>query len=151
VEVGAETPNSPAQRMALPGFAFVTMPTPKRSRRRVVVMAVVSAAAIFLLLGVMEENRSTRANVAERAEADDVRIDPDRLPVALVQYPATVIGQMSSGQKVRCTIRSLRDDEIPSCVIPPSPAASLQFQDRANTPVSIATRGIWLTPSMPAK
>ena len=123
MEPGQETPNSGAQRMALPGFALVTTPSPQRSRWRYMPVAVASLAAIFLFNGVMEENRSTRESVAELAQVDDVRIDPDHLPVALVEYPATVTGQTSDGQKVRCTIRVLNDEERPSCIIPLAPAA----------------------------
>jgi hypothetical protein len=145
VEPGEETPNSPAQRMALPGFAFVTPPPPKRSRRRFIPVAMASTVAVFLLYGVMDENHSTRVNVAERAQVSDVRIDPDNLPVALVQYPATVTGQTSDGQNVRCTIRSLHDEGGPSCVIPPSTVPHPQVPVEA--PVVIAPPTSQVTPS----
>jgi hypothetical protein len=149
VEPGAETPNSPARRMAFPGFAFVTTPSPKRSRRRYIPVAVVSIVAAILLYGVMDENHSARVNVAERAQVQDVRIDPDHLPLALVQYPATVTGQTSGGQKVRCTIRSLQDDESPSCAIPPSAVPHQQV--RVEAPVSIAPSTSEVTPATPGE
>jgi penicillin-binding protein 1A len=99
---------------------------------------VVSIVALVLFYGVMDENQSTRVNVAERAKADDVQIDPDGLPIALVQYPATVTGHTSGGQKVSCTIHSLDDEESPSCQIPPSAARVPELQVRADRPTSTA-------------
>ena len=116
VKPGAEIPNSRVH-MALPGFALVTSPSPKRSRWRYMPVAVASLVAFFLLYGVMEDNQLTRLSVAERAQTNNVEIDPDHLPATLVQYPVTVTGQTSGGQKVSCTIRALHDKQSPSCVI----------------------------------
>ena len=154
MEPGAELPDSPAQLTALlttlPGFAFVTMPPPKRSRRRrYIPVAVASLVAIFLFYGVMDENRSIRVDVAQRAQVDDVRIDPEYLPVALIQYPATVTGHTRDGKEVHCTIRSLHDEGNPSCVIPPSPAPIPQRQVRVDASVSSAPPTSAPTPSTP--
>lgn len=148
MEPGADTPHSPAQPMALPGFAFVTPSPAKRSRRRYIPVAVASVVAFFLFYGVMEENQLTRVSVAERAQVDDVRIDPDRLPAALVQYPATVTGQMSDGLNVPCTIHSLHDKEGPSCVIPPraAPIPRPQVHVEAGADIAPPTGAVTPTP-----
>lgn len=127
--------------MALPGFALVTSPSPKRSRWRYMPVAVASLVAFFLLYGVMEDNQLTRLSVAERAQSNNVKIDPDHLPAALVQYPVTVTGQTSGGQKVSCTIRALHDKQSPSCVILSSPppvaeAVVPSTQSRNDAPVT---------------
>src|SRR6185436_11237820 len=82
VESGVHTLSIPAQPVALPGFAFITSPSPTRSRRRYIPVALACVAAGFLLYGVMDENHSTRVNIAKHAQVDNVRIDPDHLPVA---------------------------------------------------------------------
>lgn len=144
MQPGTKTLSSPSQPTALPGFAFITLPQPERSRRRYLPVALATLVTGLLLYGVMDQNHSTRVTIARAAQAD-VQIDPDRLPVSLVQYPATVTGQTRDGQKVRCTIRSLHDRESPSCAVPaprvpvPKPQVRVAVSD-ISTPSTGAAR-----------